>query len=1025
MKIRILVTLVLVSITAMALDYQGADSAIRLLIEKSKAKIAKAMADPVEELRVKIRAQREDAGAVPPAEAAKRWLLLLDAYLTIPARQLYSQRAQEDRLSLSTIIASLPPPAAWDEIQLQLKARKTSNPLQDASLRLLAATLCGDESARNQSLTDFRQTLASQKNMEDYQKENLQGQIDQITDTLEQMLGSNAARVATFEKRVALLQKGDEATRNRYGGYIDVPDLVRIADEKKATELLKQVLLLDAESISIEGRATQNLAAKLALQNVGQLKKPRWSLVRTLEDIPLYEAMKAKFPDDNDSEHQEAVQIYLLALIAKDRTADAVKLVRETAARGTPESSQAMIRLSQLGDMEKAGLGAQVFAFLQSLLREDPSLPYWETLIELAAQQHTAPEALRLLSETLAKPDLPEVTRKDILQHHCKALLAADQREEGIRILREVVKAGPRTGAGDTEARVEEMKKRWVQVGIHVTDSMIDRFRQEAFGSKLGGEDDHIRLAAQLASLGRLLGQPEWIEEALKAASATVEKMAPDAPQRDSIVHSLAHLLLNHDRGPEAEKVLLDLLGDQVAPKADRSGHQNIDETLALLAYVYHKAGRHADVVSLLEKSPHWSAPDLAALESLNVKSTPLILIAADSLAAAGRTDDARRIIRRAVQDYPANDRVYELLIRVGTDEPLEPLLDRLAKLDLFQERPLIWKAHLQFKGGNNAEAERTIRAAIAIDPSDGEQGKGDRMRAYAILGDVLEKKGDVETAKIMRGAVSAIRKSEEADDWWTAGLLTEAVRRYEASLKDFADAYCVQARLALRYSEMGEFIKAEQHYMRAFELMPDSFGRVESHCFGCEGAFSGARAQSAADKVFARLASIPPVNPRVHYLIGYLRDSQGRPAEAAEAYRAAVKADPDYLNAWNKLSGLSDSIDLPPEETENAILQVFRLDPAGHHSSADLQNLRDLRRLWTTVLETEQRLPKIETGPLLPLPATRAQIEAKRGTGSDNAWNTWSYPSLFSRRNDIREHLASNPLIEAILQLIENGNRG
>ena len=111
MKIRILVTLVLVSITAMALDYQGADSAIRLLIEKSKAKIAKAMADPVEELRVKIRAQREDAGAVPPAEAAKRWLLLLDAYLTIPARQLYSQRAQEDRLSLSTIIASLPPPA--------------------------------------------------------------------------------------------------------------------------------------------------------------------------------------------------------------------------------------------------------------------------------------------------------------------------------------------------------------------------------------------------------------------------------------------------------------------------------------------------------------------------------------------------------------------------------------------------------------------------------------------------------------------------------------------------------------------------------------------------------------------------------------------------------------------------------------------------------------------------------------------------------------------------------------------------
>ena len=53
----------------------------------------------------------------------------------------------------------------------------------------------------------------------------------------------------------------------------------------------------------------------------------------------------------------------------------------------------------------------------------------------------------------------------------------------------------------------------------------------------------------------------------------------------------------------------------------------------------------------------------------------------------------------------------------------------------------------------------------------------------------------------------------------------------------DFADAYCIQSRLALRYSELGDYVKAEQHYQRAFELMPDSFGRIESHCFGCEGA--------------------------------------------------------------------------------------------------------------------------------------------------------------------------------------------
>ena len=32
---------------------------------------------------------------------------------------------------------------------------------------------------------------------------------------------------------------------------------------------------------------------------------------------------------------------------------------------------------------------------------------------------------------------------------------------------------------------------------------------------------------------------------------------------------------------------------------------------------------------------------------------------------------------------------------------------------------------------------------------------------------------------------------------------------------------------------------------------MPDSFGRVESHCFGCESVFQGADAQALAERVF------------------------------------------------------------------------------------------------------------------------------------------------------------------------------
>ena len=54
--------------------------------------------------------------------------------------------------------------------------------------------------------------------------------------------------------------------------------------------------------------------------------------------------------------------------------------------------------------------------------------------------------------------------------------------------------------------------------------------------------------------------------------------------------------------------------------------------------------------------------------------------------------------------------------------------------MDRFQARPLIWKASALLNAGKVNEAEAAIKKAISIDPSDGEQGRGNRMRAYAVL---------------------------------------------------------------------------------------------------------------------------------------------------------------------------------------------------------------------------------------------------------------------------------------------------
>jgi tetratricopeptide (TPR) repeat protein len=247
-------------------------------------------------------------------------------------------------------------------------------------------------------------------------------------------------------------------------------------------------------------------------------------------------------------------------------------------------------------------------------------------------------------------------------------------------------------------------------------------------------------------------------------------------------------------------------------------------------------------------------------------------------------------------------------------------------------------------------QAERTVRAAIAIDPSDGEQGKGDRMRAYAVLAEIVERSGDGAQAKSLRDVVRAIRLSEEADDWWAAGLVSHALERYERSLAHFADAYCIQSRLALRFGERGEHAKAAAHYLRAFELMPESFGRMESHCFGCERAFSGGRAQSVAEEVFTRLALQTPEKAQVFYLLGHLREEQERYSDALEHYRRAVALDPDYFNAWKRISTLGDRFTVPAPDQKAASLNLLRLDPFGRHGAVDFGQSPDYRLVWAAL---------------------------------------------------------------------------
>ncbi|MEO6183162.1 MAG: tetratricopeptide repeat protein, partial [Verrucomicrobiota bacterium] len=368
----------------------------------------------------------------------------------------------------------------------------------------------------------------------------------------------------------------------------------------------------------------------------------------------------------------------------------------------------------------------------------------------------------------------------------------------------------------------------------------------------------------------------------------------------------------------------------------------------------------------------------------------------------------------------------YELLISLG-EKPALSKLDELFALDQFEERPLIWKAELLRRENKLEEAEKVVRQAISIDPSDGEQGPNDRLRAYAVLADIREARGDKKEADFFRGAVNAILLSEKADKFYTAGLLKPAIKMYEDSLNLFADAYCIQSRLAIQLSELGLHDEAEAHYRRAYELMPDSFGRVESHCFGCERAFEGQRAQSLAEKVFSDFAKKSPNKPQVHYLLGYLREEQERYAEALPHFQTAVRLDPAYLNAWKKLQELAKHVRLPKQEHNEIAFNILRLDPLSRHVHSSFENVTDPVGLWNAVETGQKQQPEPATK-LLSLDASKAALEKKEAGPKTQEE---SYQSLYRQMYRSLQAptparaVAQMPFVRVATELFGGGNGG
>lgn len=268
--------------TVAAADFQGADAVLRKVAEESAIKQdAKAPADEHGKLREDLIQFRKKAGSLPPAEAAKGWLELVDRRAKLAPDFMRRSEMLSPPVRGEEVIVALPPPAAWAELKKAVEARpaaKGPDEIREIGLRLLVSTLNADVAGRAREVTALQAKAEKADARAAYSFRNT---LQQIGEAMLATLDDPEAVLKSLERQLAVASPS-----SRSGNMLRVPNLVMLVGAAKAEEFLRRALVQENVELAIQGQnETSQLAQKLALELVDQLKKPQWSLVNSLEGV--------------------------------------------------------------------------------------------------------------------------------------------------------------------------------------------------------------------------------------------------------------------------------------------------------------------------------------------------------------------------------------------------------------------------------------------------------------------------------------------------------------------------------------------------------------------------------------------------------------------------------------------------------------------------------------------------------------------------------------------------------------------
>jgi len=487
--------------------YLGADGVLRQAASSSGQTKSKDLKDTrTEKLRQALTAFRQQSVSLPPAEAAKQWLALVDRYLQLneAAFDFEMRGGGFHPLEPLELVEALPSPESWGELAKAIEARPAgegTHALSELGLRLLAHTLQGNAGKRREDIAGLESLAARAKTLQAYFFNSL---FDELSRSVMAAMDNPEAVLRALDRKLAMLQSEENS---HYQPGLDIPDLVSLVGQEKAEVFLQRALVKSKAQLEVaSGTPTDKLARKLALELVNELKVPQWSLVSSLDAVDLYEAMEKRFARSETNEPPPVVSdiplvrlpfnafggyerrnariYYLLGLIARERTTHAVAVAREFEKEDDAYFPNEVIR-----QMERAGLATQLNSFFRELLRQNPDLPFWEEYVQVAAHAGQTAEMVKLVQTTVSKPGLSKSRRRHLQELSYEALLANDDVEAGIAQMRGLLQTNE---PPSTSSR---------------------RYRRENRG----------QIALKLARVGHLLNRPDWLEEGIAAAKAAIQ----------------------------------------------------------------------------------------------------------------------------------------------------------------------------------------------------------------------------------------------------------------------------------------------------------------------------------------------------------------------------------------------------------------------------------------------------------------------------------------------------------------------